>query len=560
MNDNVGAYADILRVAEGVAYEKNIDRDIVLQAMEQALSRAGRSRYGQEFDIRAHVDRKNGAIALYRYRSVVEQVENAAVEIRLDDRGVQEQGLSVGDVYRESLPPVSFGRGAASSARQVILQRVREAEQERQYNEFKDKVGEIINGIVKRLEFGNVIVDLGTAEALMRREELLGREVFRRGDRVRAYVMDVRPEARGAQIFLSRAHRQFVAGLFRQEVPEIYDGVIEIKSVAHEAGSRAKIAVHSHESTLDPVGACVGMRGSRVQAVVGELKGEKIDIVPWSPNLSTFVVNALSPVEVSKVRVDEEDHRVDVIVAESQLSLAIGRRGQNVRLASQLVGWDIDILTEEVESERRRKEFDEQSRKFMELLDVEDVIAHLLVTEGFSDVEEVAAATEDDLAAIEGFDSDVARELHSRAVTAFKKLQRKLNKELAVYGLAHDTISLSHDRWRVVLGILADKGLTTRDAFADLAGDEAYELLRKHGVGRTQADELVMAARAHWFETDKPVKKATKKVSKTPAKKVAKTTTKEKKTVGKKAVAKKAVVKKAVVKKAVAKKTAKASS
>ena len=514
MNDNVGAYADILRVAEGVAYEKNIDRDIVLDAMEQALSRAGRSRYGQEFDIRAHVDRDNGAIALYRYRQVVEEVANAATEIRQDDSGVQEQGLSVGDMYRESLPPVSFGRGAASGARQVIMQRVREAEQERQYLEFKDRVGEIINGIVKRLEFGNVIVDLGTAEALLRREELLGREVFRRGDRVRAYVMDVRPESRGSQIFLSRAHRQFVAGLFRQEVPEIYDGVIEIKSVAHEAGSRAKIAVHSNESTLDPVGACVGMRGSRVQAVVGELKGEKIDIVPWSANLSTFVVNALSPVEVSKVRVDEEDHRVDVIVAESQLSLAIGRRGQNVRLASQLVGWDIDILTEEVESERRRKEFDEQSRKFMELLDVEDVIAHLLVTEGFSDIEEVAAASEEDLAAIEGFDKEVAKELHSRAVTAFKKQQKVLNKELAVYGLKDNTISLSHDRWRTFLRILADKGLQTRDDFADLAGDEAYDLLRKHGVGREQADELVMAARAHWFEDDKKATAKTKKTTK----------------------------------------------
>ena len=512
MSDIIGGYADILRDAETVAYEKNIDKDIVLEAMEQALSRAGRTRYGHEFDIRAHVDRKTGEIQLFRYRKVVKDVSNPAIEIAIADS----EGMAEGDMYKESLPPVSFGRGAASNARQVIMQRVREAERERQYHEFKGRVGEIINGIVKRIEFGNVIVDLGSAEGVLRREELLGREVFRRGDRVRSYLKDVRSETRGPQIFLSRADPQFVAGLFRQEVPEIYDGVIEIKSVAHEAGSRAKIAVHSNDSSLDPVGACVGMRGSRVQAIVGELKGEKVDIVTWSEDLSTFVINALNPVEVSKVRIDEEDRRVDVIVAENQLSLAIGRRGQNVRLASRLVGWDIDILTEEAESERRRKEFEEQSKRFMKILDVEDVIAHLLVSEGFSDIEEIASSSEEDLASIEGFDKDVAKELHRRAVDAFKVEQKSLNRALAVYGLKASLLRLSHDRWRAILAVLKEKGLKKRDDFADLAGDEAYDLLRKHGVGREQADTLVMAARAHWFKDKKKAAKSSQQPSATP--------------------------------------------
>ncbi|MBC6497330.1 MAG: transcription termination/antitermination protein NusA [Alphaproteobacteria bacterium GM7ARS4] len=513
MAKSKGSAADLLRVVEQVAVEKNVERQLVMDAMEQALTRAGRVRYGLEFDIRAHIDGHTGEITMARYRKVVEDVTSRAREISIDQAHRYDASLSLGDMLIEPLPPVPFGRNAVFAARDVIRQKVREAELLRQYEDYKDKVGEIINGTVKSIEFGNVIVDLGTAEGIIRRQELLGREVFHRDDRVRAYVMDVKREGKGPQIFLSRAHPQFVAGLFKQEVSEIYDGVIEIKAVAHEPGSRAKIAVHSHDTNLDPVGACVGMRGSRVQSVVGELKGEKIDIIVWSENITQFVINALSPVEVSKVRLDEELRRIDVVVPENQLSLAIGRRGQNVRLASQLVGWEIDILTEEVESDRRRQEFEEHSKKFIEMLDVEDVIAHLLVTEGFSDIEEIASASLEELEAIEGFDKELAKELKERASESYKKRQRALNKALRVYGLEDTTIDISFERWQHLLNALQENNIKTRDNLADLASDDVYDMVRKKGITRKHAEVLVMQARSHWFEQEKKASDAKKKVT-----------------------------------------------
>src|ERR1700751_2637354 len=415
------ARPELLQVADSVARDKGIDRDEVLEAMEQAIQKAGRSKYGQDYDIRAEIDRSNGEIRLLRFREVAQTIENEATQIALEAARRLNGEAEIGDFITDPLPPIDFGRSAAQTAKQVIVQKVRDAERQRQFLEFKDRVTEIVNGLVKRVEFGNVVVDLGRAEAMLRRDELLPRESFHQGERVRAYIYDVRQELRGPQIFLSRTPPQFMAKLFAQEVPEIYDGIIEIKAVARDPGSRAKIAVISRDSGIDPVGACAGMRGSRVQAVVGELQGEKIDIIPWSPHPATFVVNALAPAEVAKVVMDEEQRRVEVVVPDDQLSLAIGRRGQNVRLASQLTGWDIDILTEAEESERRTEEFRTRSKMFIEALDVDDVIAHLLVTEGFTSVEEVAFVPIEELAGIEGFDEDVANELQQRARTFLKE-------------------------------------------------------------------------------------------------------------------------------------------
>ncbi len=381
---------ELLQIADAVAREKSIDRQVVITAMEDAIQKAAKSRYGSENEIKAEVDPKTGEISLARLLEVVEDVTLEATQIALADARRKNPAAQVGDFIAEPLPPLDFGRVAAQNAKQVIVQKVREAERERQYDEYKDRVGEIVNGIVKRVEYGNVIVDLGRAEAVVRRDETLPRENFRYGDRIRAYVYDVRREQRGPQIFLSRTHPDFMAKLFAQEVPEVYEGIVTIKSVARDPGSRAKIAVVSRDSSIDPVGACVGMRGSRVQAVVNELQGEKIDIIQWSPDAATFIVNALAPAEVVKVVLDEDAERIEVVVPDQQLSLAIGRKGQNVRLASQLTGWDIDIMTEASESERRQAEFAERSATFMEALDVDEVIAQLLASEGFSSVEEVA--------------------------------------------------------------------------------------------------------------------------------------------------------------------------
>jgi len=406
---------EILQIARAVAQEKMIDESIVLEAIEEAIQKAARSRYGAELDIHCKINPKTGEMRLTSRTTVVEEVENEAHQITLDDAKKRDPEAQIGSFYEEELPPIEFGRVASQTAKQVITQKVREAERQRQYNEYKDRIGEIVNGIVKRVEYGNVIIDLGKAEGIIRRSDGIPRESLQVNDRVRAYIYDVREETRGPQIFLSRAHPDFMAALFAQEVPEVYEGVIEIPRVARDPGSRAKIAVISNDSSIDPVGACVGMRGSRVQAVVNELAGEKIDIIPWNPDPATFIVNALQPAEVAKVVLDDEAERIEVVVPDDQLSLAIGRRGQNVRLASQLTGWAIDILTEEEESERRQKEFSERTSTFMNALDVDEVIAQLLATEGFAEVEDIAFVELDEIAVIEGFDDDTAQEIQTRA-------------------------------------------------------------------------------------------------------------------------------------------------
>jgi N utilization substance protein A len=506
--ETIATYArpELLQVADTVARDKGIDRDEVLEAMEQAIQKAGRSKYGQEYDIRAEIDRRNGEIRLLRFREVAEVIENEATQIAYVEAQRLNPEAEIGDFITDPLPPIDFGRIAAQTAKQVIVQKVRDAERQRQFLEFKDRVGEIVNGLVKRVEFGNVVVDLGRAEAMLRRDELLPRESFRQGERVRAYVYDVRQELRGPQIFLSRTHPQFMAKLFAQEVPEIYDGIIEIKAVARDPGSRAKIAVISRDSGIDPVGACVGMRGSRVQAVVGELQGEKIDIVPWSPDPATFVVNALAPAEVAKVVMDEEQRRIEVVVPDDQLSLAIGRRGQNVRLASQLTGWDIDILTEAEESERRTEEFRNRSQMFIDALDIDDVIAHLLVTEGFTSLEEVAYVPVEDLADIEGFDAEVAAELQERARSSLERRDRQYEELRQELGVSDELASLE----RLTPGMLVALGenkIITLDDFAGLAGDELVELLAGSdkvavNLELDEANELIMRARAHWFADD----------------------------------------------------------
>ena len=466
----------MLAVADAVARDKGIEREEVLEAMEQAIQKAGRSKYGPEHDIRVTIARDTGHISLARYREVVETVEDEHTQLTLDQAQLEKTDAAIGEFLVDDLPPIDFGRIAAQTAKQVIVQRVRDAERERQYEEYKDRAGEIVNGLVKRVEYGNVTVDLGRGEAILRRDESLPRENFRTGDRVRAYIYDVRREPRGPQIFLTRTRPEFMKSLFAQEVPEIYDGIIEIRSAARDPGSRAKIAVISKDTSIDPVGACVGMRGSRVQAVVGELQGEKIDIIPWSPDTATFVVNALAPAEVTKVVLDEDAHKIEVVVPDEQLSLAIGRRGQNVRLASMLSGWDIDILTEEEESRRRQEEFNTRSQMFIEALDVEDVIAHLLVTEGFATVEEVAFVPLNDLSTIEGFDDEISEELQARARTwleerdaALDVERKKLSVEDAVIGIPG--LSLS----QVVL--LGRKGIRTVDDIAGLTPDELRFLL-----------------------------------------------------------------------------------
>jgi len=492
---------ELLQVADAVARDKGIDRDEVLDAMEQAIQKAGRSKYGHEHDIRAHIDRKNGEIQLARFMEVVEEVENELTQLTVAQAAKKKLTLAVGEFLVDPLPPIDFGRIAAQTAKQVIVQKVRDAERQRQFNEFKDRTGEIVNGLVKRVEFGNVVVDLGRAEALLRRDELIPRELFRTGDRVRAYIFDVRQEQRGPQIFLSRTHPQFMAKLFGQEVPEIYDGIIEIKAVARDPGSRAKIAVISRDSGIDPVGACVGMRGSRVQAVVAELQGEKIDIIQWSQDPATFIVNALAPAEVAKVVLDEEAHRIEVVVPNDQLSLAIGRRGQNVRLASQLTTWDIDILTEQEESDRRNEEFRTRSKMFIDLLDVDDVIAHLLVGEGFSSVEEVAFVPLEDLTDIEGFDENVAAELQQRARTALEELDQRNEERRREIGVSDELAALEGIN-STMLVQLGEKGVKTLDDLADLAGDELIEFLGKESMTLDQANAVIMAARAHWFEDE----------------------------------------------------------
>ena len=513
---------ELLQIVDAVAREKSIDRTIVLASMEDAMQKAARSRYGQETEVRAEINPKTGEIRFSRLLLVVDEVENDATQITLADAQKKNPSAQIGDWIAESLPPFDYGRIPAQASKQVLVQKIREAERDKQYDVYKDRIGDIINGQVKRVEYGNVVVDLGGAgagEAVVRRDELIPREMFRPGDRIRAYVYDVRREARGPQIFLSRTHPQFTAKLFAQEVPEIYDGIVEVKSVARDPGSRAKIAVISNDSSIDPVGACVGMRGSRVQAVVNELQGEKIDIIPWSPDAATFIVNALQPAEVMKVVLDEDSTRIEVVVPDDQLSLAIGRRGQNVRLASQLTGWDIDILTEAEESERRQKEFAERTQTFMEALDVDETVAQLLASEGFRTVEEIAYVEPRELASIEGFDADTAAEIQARAQGHLARIEAEFDDQRKALGVA-DELKEIEGLTTPMLVKLGENGVKTLEDLADCASDDLVGwtergesgetakpgFLSGFDVSRAQADAMILDARvrAGWIEAPAP--------------------------------------------------------
>ncbi|WP_423208643.1 transcription termination factor NusA [Paracoccus yeei] len=501
---------ELLQTAEAVAREKMIDPDLVIEAMEDSLARAAKSRYGSEMDIRVKIDRKTGNATFTRVRTVVEDdaVENYQAQVTVAQARPYLDDPKVGDEIVDEVPPVELGRIAAQSAKQVILQRVREAERDRQYEEFKDRAGTIINGVVKREEYGNIIVDVGRGEAILRRNEKIGRESYRPNDRIRAYVKDVRREARGPQIFLSRTDPQFMAELFKMEVPEIYDGVIEIKAVARDPGSRAKIAVISYDNSIDPVGACVGMRGSRVQAVVGELQGEKIDIIPWSGDQATFLVNALQPAEVAKVVFDEDASRIEVVVPDEQLSLAIGRRGQNVRLASQLTGLDIDILTEEEESKRRQAEFNARTKLFMDALDLDEFFAQLLVAEGFTNLEEVAYVDLDELLSIEGVDESTAEELQTRARENLEAANKAALESARALG-AEDSLIEFEGLTPQMVESLAKDDVKTLEDFAtladwEIAGGWTTEngqrkkdegILEPFGVSLEDAQAMVMTAR-----------------------------------------------------------------
>ncbi len=492
---------ELLLVADTVAREKGIERDEVLSAMEQAIQKAARAKYGLEHDIQATVDKTTGDVTIFKCMTVVEVVENSLVEISLEDAKIQDDSAALGDVLSETLPPIEFGRVAAQSARQVIFQKVRDAERAHQYAEFKNRIDEIVSALVKRIEFGNVILDLGRTEGILRREDIIPRETFNSGDRIRVYIADVRPESRGPMIFLSRTHPQFMAKLFEQEVPEIYDGTIEIKSVARDPGSRAKIAVYTADPSIDPVGACVGMRGSRVQAVVNELQGEKVDIVPWSENPATFVVNALAPAEIMKVVIDEDAKRVEVVVGEDQLSLAIGRRGQNVRLASQLTGWNIDILTEANEATRRAEESASRCQLFMNGLDVDDTIAQLLTGEGFTSIEEIAYAHLDDFSMIEGLDEEISQELKNRAVHYLENRDQRLIDQCHEMGMSED-LTDSKELTPEMLFKLVTKKIKTKDDLAELSGDELLDVIGNDALSIEIANKIIMAAREHWFTND----------------------------------------------------------
>lgn len=501
---------ELLQTAEAVAREKMIDPNLVVEAMEESLARAAKSRYGSEMDIRVAIDRQTGKATFTRVRTVVadDEMENYQSELTVEQAKEYLEEPTIGDEFSEEVPPVEMGRIAAQSAKQVILQKVREAERDRQFEEFQDRAGTIINGVVKREEYGNVIVDVGRGEAILRRNEKIGRESYRPNDRIRCYIKDVRREPRGPQIFLSRTAPEFMAELFKMEVPEIYDGIIEIKAVARDPGSRAKIAVISYDNSIDPVGACVGMRGSRVQAVVNELQGEKIDIIPWNEDAATFLVNALQPAEVSKVVIDEEANRIEVVVPDEQLSLAIGRRGQNVRLASQLTGLDIDIMTEADESERRQAEFAERTKLFMDTLDLDEFFAQLLVSEGFTSLEEVAYVEQDELLVIDGVDEGTAAELQARAKDHLEAINKKAMDRARELGVEDSLIGFE-GLTPQMLEALAEDDVKTLEDFAtcadwELAGGWTTEngerkkdegVLEKFEVSLEEAQHLVMTAR-----------------------------------------------------------------
>jgi len=492
---------EIILVADTVAREKNIDKEDVFVAMEVAIQKAGRSRYGFEHDIRAAIDRKTGAITLARYREVVEEIENEVTQLTLEQAKAYNPDIKVGEFIIDVLPPIDFGRVAAQTAKQVIVQKVRDAERNRQYEEYKEKIGTIVNGTVKRNEFGNVIVDIGKTEAILRRDEIIPQEKFKNGDRIRAYVLDVRRESKGPQIFLSRTCREFLAALFTQEVPEIYDGIVKIMGVARDPGSKAKLAVKAEDVTIDPVGACVGLRGIRVQAVVSELHGEKIDIIPYSEDQAQYMVSALAPAEVTKVVLDEENNRIEAVVPKEQFSIAIGRRGQNVKLASILLNRDIDVLTEEQEQERRSNENKVRSQRFMEALDVDEMIAHLLIAEGFSTVDEVALVPLHELSEIEGFDEDIASELQSRAKEFVGKRDLAFAEKSKTLGI-DETLKTVAGLDQDMILVLAENGVKTLDDLADLAADELIEILGENSLSQVEANKVIMAAREHWFENE----------------------------------------------------------
>lgn len=494
---------ELLQVADAVAREKGIEKEEIIDAMEQAILKGARAKYGFEHDIHVIMDRNTGSVVIEKHMTVVAEKENDFTQITLEEAKSNPKTSSAneGDVIIQELPPIEFGRVAAQSARQVIVQKVRDAERMRLVEEYKDKVGEIISGIVKRTEFGNVILEIGRGEAILRRDETIQRETFQNGERVRVFITEVNPQARGPLVSVSRTHPGFMAKLFEQEVPEIYDGIIEIKAIARDPGSRAKMAVFTPDNSIDPVGSCVGMRGSRVQAVVQELQGEKVDIIPWSQNPATFVVNALAPAEASKVVIDEEAGRVDVVVPEDQLSLAIGRRGQNVRLASQLTGWSIDILTEAQESERRSQEHSVRTKLFMEALNVDEMIAQLLAAENFVSIEEIASVDTEEFASIEGFDEEIGTELQNRAKAYLKDQTKIFMDEAKTLGVAEDLLSLEGLELRILI-LLARTGVKTRDDFADLSGDEVVDVVGADTITADQANKLIMKAREHWFKED----------------------------------------------------------
>src|SRR5690606_13598130 len=492
-------------------------RSIVIEPRQKRLERTPKGRDGAETNVRAEINPKTGELRLWRLLEIVEEVEEPGRQITLPAAQQRNAAAKLGDFVTEPLPPIEFGRIAAQSAKQVIVQKVRDAERDRMFEEYVNRIGEIVNGTVKRVEYGNVIVDLGRGEAIIRRDELIPREMYRYGDRVRAYVYDVRREQRGPQIFLSRTHPQFMAKLFMQEVPEIYDGIITIRSIAREPGSRAKIAVTSSDSSIDPVGACVGMRGSRVQAVVGELQGEKIDIIPWTDSIADLVVLALQPADVAKVVLDEQAERIEVVVPDEQLSLAIGRRGQNVRLASQLIGWDIDILTEQEESERRQKEFTERSALFMAALDVDEMVAQLLASEGFSSVEELAYIDGSEIASIQGFDDETAAEIQNRATEHLAAIERQQDEERQALGVQDELYEIP-GLTAAMLVALGKEEIKTVEDFAGCASDDLVgwverkdgEVKRFEGtfkdfpVSREEAEEMILQARlkAGWITED----------------------------------------------------------
>jgi len=509
MNPIAANKAELIAIADAVAREKSIDRTIVIDAMEEAIQRAARARYGAENDIRAKIDPRGGDLRLWRVLEVVEFPEDSFKQISLAEAQEREHDAKLGDFMVDPLPPIEFGRIAAQAAKQVIVTKVRDAERERQFEEYKDRQGEIITGVVKRVEFGHIVVDLGRAEGVIRRDQQIPREVLRVGDRVRSLITIVRRENRGPQIFCSRAHPDFMKKLFAQEVPEIYDGVIVIKACARDPGSRAKIGVLSNDSSIDPVGACVGMRGSRVQAVVQELAGEKIDIIPWSVDTATFVVNALQPAQVSKVVIDEEESRIEVVVPDDQLSLAIGRRGQNVRLAGQLTGHQIDIMTEAAESEKRQKEFVERSELFEKELELDETLAQLLVAEGFTSLEEVAYVEAEEIASIEGLDDDTAAELQRRAEEAIERREAALREQRRALGV-EDALAEIPGLTEAMMVRLGQKAIRTLDDLADLStdeligkGDKRREIpagvLAAFGINETDGNAIIMAARQHWF-------------------------------------------------------------